>query len=39
LWPLASNAIFLHSRRSQTISCLFFVPIIFKSSSTSSLSV
>ena len=31
LWTLASNTVFLHSRRSEAIACLIFVP-IFKSS-------
>ena len=36
LWTVASNTLFLHSERSLTIACPFYI-IIFKPSSTSSL--
>ena len=34
LWTMASNTIFLHSWHFLNLACLFFSPIIFKSSST-----
>ena len=37
MWTSPSNTILLHSRRSLATACLFFIPIVFKSSSTSSL--
>ena len=36
LWTLAPSSFFLISQRYLAIACLFFIPIIFKSSSTSS---
>jgi hypothetical protein len=35
LWTLASNTIFLYSRRSFTVPCLCFIPVVFKFSSNS----
>jgi hypothetical protein len=33
---MASSTVFFHSQRSAAIACLFFIPIVFKSSSLSS---